>query len=295
MANVRLMDQVRGVIRALHYSRSTEHAYCYWIRFYIKFHRRRHPKTLGAREVSEFLTWLAVKRKVSAATQNQALNAIVFLYRKVLHMELDNFENIIRAKRSRRIPVVFSRSEVAAILSGMSQPYKLMCSLMYGSGLRVMETLRLRLKDIDQERLVILVRAGKGNKDRVTVLPDKLIPDIEAAIQRTRALHAQDLAEGFGEVSMPYALDRKYPNQAKGDAWQFLFAANHRSIDPVSKREKRHHIFETTPRRALRAAMQKAGLPSQDRATLSDIPLPRICWKMVMIFVRCRIYSVTRM
>ncbi len=260
MTQVRLLDRVRNTIRALHYSRKTEHAYCYWIRFYVRFHNCRHPSELTAQHLSQFLTWLAVHRQVSAATQNQALNAIVFLYNRVLDIQLERIEQVIRARRSRRLPVVFSRAEVRAILTRTRQPYRLMCSLMYGSGLRVMETLRLRLKDIDLERLAIVVRAGKGDKDRVTILPEKLISDIENAMSRVKALHEQDLSEGFGEVQMPYALARKYPGQATSLHWQFLFAANHRSVDPVSNKEKRHHIFETSIRRAVKEAILQAGI-----------------------------------
>jgi integron integrase len=258
MSEVRLLDRVRNTIRALHYSRKTEQAYCYWIRYFIRFHHCRHPAGLGAKDIKAFLTWLAVNRHVSASTQNQAFNAILFLYNKVLEIRLERIEDVVRAKESRRIPVVFSRSEVAAILSGMKQPYRLMAGLMYGSGLRVMETLRLRLKDIDFDRLVILVRQGKGNKDRVTILPEKLIPDIKRAIERVQALHQQDLSEGFGEVQMPYALARKYPKQASSLHWQFLFAADQRSTDPVSGREMRHHVYETTIRRAVKDAMHEA-------------------------------------
>ncbi len=260
MSEIRLLDRVRNTIRALHYSRKTEQSYCYWIRFYIRFHHCRHPAALSAKDITAFLTWLAVKRQVSASTQNQAFNAILFLYNKVLNIRLEHIEDVVRAKRSRRIPVVFSRAEVAAILAGMKQPYRLMAGLMYGSGLRVMETLRLRPKDIDFDRLVILVRQGKGDKDRVTILPEKLLPDIKRAIERLRALHQQDISEGFGEVQMPYALARKYPNQAASLHWQFLFAADQRSTDPVSGRERRHHIFETTIRRAVKEAMYKANI-----------------------------------
>ncbi len=260
MTEIRLMDRVRHTVRALHYSRMTEKAYCYWIRFFIRFHRCRHPRELGARDVSAFLTWLAVQRKVSASTQNQALNAIVFLYNKVLDVKIDRIEDVIRAKRSRRLPVVFSRAEVAAILPKLQQPYRLMVGLMYGSGLRVMETLRLRIKDIDCERLAIVVRQGKGNKDRVTILPAALVSEIGLAVNRVRLIHEQDLAEGFGEVQMPYALARKYPGQARSLHWQFLFAANQRSPDPLSGRDKRHHIFETSVRRAVRQAMAAAGI-----------------------------------
>lgn len=185
MSKVRLLDQVRHTIRALHYSRSTEHSYCYWIRFYIRFHQCRHPAGLEAQHVSQFLTFLAVKRNVAAATQNQAFNAILFLYNKVLQKPLDNIENVIRAKRSRRIPVVFTRAETQQLFRHLRQPYLLMAGLMYGSGLRVMETLRLRIKDIELDRKIILVRQGKGSKDRVTVLPEDLIESIGRAIEAT--------------------------------------------------------------------------------------------------------------
>jgi len=260
MSKVRLLDQVRNTIRALHYSRSTEESYCYWIRFYIRFHRCRHPAMLSAREVSQFLTFLAVKRNVAAATQNQAFNAIVFLYNRVLEKPLEHIENVIRAKRSRRIPVVFTHAEVQLLFRNLRQPYLLMAGLMYGGGLRVMEMLRLRLKDIDLERKAILVRAGKGNKDRVTLLPDNLIEATEHAMTRVAALHRQDLAEGYGEVHMPYALARKYASEAKSLHWQFLFAAAHRSIDPVTKKEMRHHIYETSIQRAIKSAMHQAGI-----------------------------------
>lgn len=260
MSKGRLLDQVRQTIRALHYSRSTEDSYCYWIRFYIRFHGCHHPVELTAEHVSQFLTFLAVHRNVAAATQNQALNAIVFLYNRVLQQPLDHIDNVIRAKRSRRIPVVFTRSEVQLLLRNLKQPYLLMAGLMYGGGLRVMEMLRLRLKDIDFERKAILVRAGKGNKDRVTILPDNLVDDVQLAMDRVAAIHSQDLAEGYGAVQMPYALARKYPNQAQSLHWQFLFAAAHRSMDPVSKKEMRHHIVETSIQRAVKMAMHRAGI-----------------------------------
>jgi integron integrase len=260
MEKPRLLDRVRYTIRALHYSRKTEQAYCYWIRFYIRFHRNRHPNRLDHRHVSQFLTFLAVRRNVAAATQNQAFNAIMFLYNRVLGQPLQHIEDVIRAKRSRRIPVVLSRSEIRAIFEHLDQPYLLMASLMYGSGLRLMEMLRLRLKDIDTERMAILVRAGKGNKDRVTILPGDVIDDIRVASQRVAALHQLDLSEGYGEVQMPYALARKYPNQAGSLHWQFLFAADRRSKDPLSGTIKRHHVYETSVQRAVKAAISQAGI-----------------------------------
>jgi integron integrase len=231
------MDQVRNRIRTLHYSRSTEKTYCYWVRYFVRYFNYRHPSEMGAREISIFLTFLATQRHVAASTQNQAFNALLFLYRKVLEINLDQIENVVRAKRSRRIPVVLNRSEVQAVLRNLGQPYRLMSCLMYGSGLRVMEALRLRIKDIDFDHKIILVRSGKGDKDRVTLLPDNIIPDIERCIRRAKLIHERDLAEGFGEVEMPYALARKYPGEAKSLRWQYLFMADHRSIDPVSGRE----------------------------------------------------------
>lgn len=260
MANIRLLDQVRNTVRTLHYSRKTEHAYCYWIRFFIRFHKNRHPRDLGHRDVSSFLTFLAVNRKVSASTQNQALNAILFLYRKVLDIALDDIDNVIRARPGKRLPVVLSREEIRRIFNFMQQPYLLMASLMYGSGLRLMGTLRLRIKDIDMDRRVIMVRAGKGNKDRVTILPDTLEADIADAIRRVEALHQRDLAEGYGEVHMPYALAKKYPAQARSLHWQFLFAADRRSTDPVSGGIKRHHIFESTVQRSVKHAVYQANI-----------------------------------
>jgi len=260
MEKPRLLDQVRHTIRALRYSRKTEQAYCYWIRFYIRFHRNRHPNRLDHRHVSQFLTFLAVRRNVAAATQNQAFNAIMFLYNRVLGQPLQHIEDVIRAKRSRRIPVVLSRSEIRAIFEHLDQPYLLMACLMYGSGLRLMEMLRLRLKDIDTEHMAILVRAGKGNKDRVTILPGDVIDDIRVASQRVAALHQLDLSEGYGEVQMPYALARKYPNQAGSLHWQFLFAADRRSKDPLSGTIKRHHVYETSVQRAVKVAISRAGI-----------------------------------
>lgn len=260
MPGIRLMDQVRSRIRTLHYSRSTEKSYCYWIRYFIRYFNCRHPRDMGAREITIFLTFLATQRNVSASTQNQAFNALLFLYRKVLEIELNRIENVIRARVSRRIPVVLNRSEIQAVLRYLEQPYRLMACLMYGSGLRVMETLRLRIKDIDFDHKIILVRCGKGDKDRVTLLPDHAIPDIARCIRRARQIHERDLEDGFGEVEMPYALARKYPGEARSLGWQYLFMAAQLSIDPVSGREGRHHIYPTTIRRAIRQACRKAGI-----------------------------------
>lgn len=253
----------------------------------VRFHRNRHPREINSTDVSSFLTFLAVKRRVSASTQNQALNAIVFLYRRVLEVPLDDIENVIRTKQSRRIPVVMSREKIRQVFRFIQQPYLLMAGLMYGSGLRVMKTLRLRIKDIDFDRRVILVRAGKGNKDRVTILPDTLEPDIKNAIARAGTLHKRDIAEGFGEVKTPYALAKKYPGEARSLHWRFLFAADRRSRDPVSGDIKRHHIFETSIQRAVKHAVVQAqiGKPASCHTFL----------KMVMTYAQYRNSSGTMM
>ena len=196
----------------------------------------------------------------AASTQNQALNALVFLYRFVVKAPFGELEGVVRAKRSQRIPVVFTRHEVQSILVRLDEPYRLMASLMYGSGLRLMETLRLRIKDIDMERLEIIVRSGKGNKDRVTVIPESLVADIRLAMERVKALHDQDSAAGLGDVAMPYALARKYPSEARSFHWKFLFAANKLSLDPISGAKRRHHWYESSVQRAMKQAIHKAGI-----------------------------------
>ncbi len=258
MQELRLMDQVKTAIRVRHYSRKTEKAYCYWIRFFIRFHHLRHPMEMSEPEISAFLNFLAVNRKVSASTQNQAFNALVFLYKQVLEKPFENINGVVRAKQSRRIPVVFSREEIRAIFCRLDQPYHLIASLLYGSGLRLMEALRLRLKDIDFERLAIIVRSGKGGKDRVTIIPEHLVPDLRRAMERVHAFHQQDLADGYGEVQMPYALARKYPAEARSLHWQLLFAAPRLSVDPVSGQRRRHHLYETSMQRAVKQAIQRA-------------------------------------
>ncbi len=256
----RLMDQIKAAIRVRHYSRKTEKAYCYWIRFFIRFHHYRHPSEMSETEISAFLSFLAVTRRVSASTQNQAFNALVFLYKQVLEQPFKNIHGVVRAKTPQRIPVVFTREEVRAIFSHLDQPYHLIASLLYGSGLRLMEALRLRLKDIDFDRLAIVVRSGKGGKDRVTIIPEPLVPDIRRAMERVHTFHQQDLADGYGTVQMPYALEKKYPSEARSLHWQFLFAAPRLSVDPISGQRRRHHLYETNMQRAVKRAMQLAGV-----------------------------------
>ena len=256
---VRLLDQLRQAIRARHYSPRTEKVYVYWVRFYIRFHSLKHPLELNEADVSQFLTFLAVKREVSPSTQNQALNAIVFLYKRVLDRPLGKID-AARAKTIRRLPVVFSQSEVSEIFKHLEGLPRIVVGLLYGSGLRLTEALQLRVKDIDFDRGELIVRDGKGGKDRVTVLPANLQDELKRCIAHTRIVHDQDLRDGFGEVSMPTALQRKYPNAAKSFGWQYVFPSVQRSTDPISGRTKRHHIYPSVVRKAVKRAMHAAGI-----------------------------------
>lgn len=255
----RLLDQLRAAIRVRHYSRSTEKAYVYWVRFYIRFHKMRHPIGMRESEIEQFLTFLAEKRNVAASTQNQALNALVFLYKHVLGQPLGNF-SAPRAKRPRRLPVVLAAAEISRILGHLPERDRLIARLLYGAGLRIMEALRLRIKDIDFDRNIILVRDGKGQKDRVTLLPASLSESLKQEIASAIRIHQFDRSEGYGETSLPYALARKYPNAAFETGWQYVFPASHRGVDPISKRIKRHHIHHTAFQKAFRSAVRKAGI-----------------------------------
>jgi integron integrase len=256
----RLLDEVRSRLRLKHYSIRTEQAYLYWIRRYIQANGRRHPRELDGVAVERFLSLLATRDKVAASTQNQALSALLFLYRDVLGMELPWMETVVRAKRPQRLPVVLSKGEVAVVLRHLSGRDWLMASLLYGSGLRLMECVRLRIKDVDLQRNDITVRDGKGAKDRKTVLPASLREALRLQIETARLTHARDLDAGFGEVWLPNALARKYPNAAKQMAWQYLFPASRRSVDPRDGRERRHHIDEKQLQRAVAAATRHAGI-----------------------------------
>ena len=256
----RLLDEVRSRLRLKHYSIRTEQAYLYWIRRYIQANGRRHPRELDGVAVERFLSLLATRDKVAASTQNQALSALLFLYRDVLGMELPWMETVVRAKRPHRLPVVLSKGEVAVVLRHLSGRDWLMASLLYGSGLRLMECVRLRIKDVDLQRNDITVRDGKGAKDRKTVLPASLREALRLQIETARLTHARDLDAGFGEVWLPNALARKYPNAAKQMAWQYLFPASRRSVDPRDGRERRHHIDEKQLQRAVAAATRHSGI-----------------------------------
>jgi integron integrase len=261
MTQPKLLDQVRQHIRKRHYSQSTEETYVQWIRRFILFHEKRHPQTMGAPDIERFLNFLAVEKQVAASTQNQALNAIVFLYRQVLRQEIGSLGALTRAKRPRTLPVVFSKEEVKAILAHLDGTLWLMAFLLYGAGLRLMECLRLRIKDIDFEYRQITVRAGKGDTDRRTMLPSRTVDPLHLQIEKVRQLHTQDLKEGYGEVSLPFALERKYPHASKEPGWQYVFPSSHRSVDPRSGKIRRHHIDPQTLQRAVKQAIQRAHIP----------------------------------
>jgi integron integrase len=256
----KLLDQVRELILVRHYSIRAEQAYLGWIKQYIFFHKKRHPAEMGEREVSDFLSHLAVNRKVAASTQTQALSAILFLYRDVLKQPLEWMNDIERAKKPSRLPVVFSRTEAQAVLAQLDGSLWLMASLLYGSGLRLMECLRLRVKDIDFGLSQIVVRDGKGGRDRVTVMPESVKMPMQRHLAKVRGLHETDLKEGFGEVYLPYALERKYRNASKEWGWQYIFPAARRSVDPRSGRILRHHVDERVLQRTVKTAIQAAGI-----------------------------------
>lgn len=256
----RLMDEVRGRMRVKHYSLRTEHAYLYWIRRYIRANGMRHPRLLDGRAVENFLTRLATHDHVAASTQNQALSALLFLYREVLALKLPWMEEVVRAKRPARLPVVLSRTEVAHLLEQLAGRDWLMAGLLYGSGLRLMECLRLRVKDVDFARNEITVRSGKGGRDRRTVLPARLVGALHAQVATVLAVHVEDRALGFGEVALPHALAIKFPAAAHAAAWQYLFPATRRGIDPRDGRVKRHHLDEAVLQRAVRRAARAAGV-----------------------------------
>jgi integron integrase len=256
----RLFDQVRDRIRVLHYSYRTEQAYLGWIRQYILFHDRRHPESMGAQEIEAFLTHLATQRNVAAATQAQALSALLFLYKRVLNIDLPWLDNVVRASRPKRLPVVLTPDEVHAVLANLRGSYWLIGNLLYGSGLRLMEALRLRVKDIEFEYRQILVRDGKGFKDRVTVLPEMLVGPLQSHLEQAHARHVQAVEQGVGGVELPYALARKYPNARVDWAWQYVFPAANASRDPRSGVVRRHHVLEDSVQRVVRGAVRAAGI-----------------------------------
>jgi len=256
----RLLDQVREQVCLKHYSIRTEHVYCEWVKRFIRFHRYRHPEGMGAAEVEAFLSDLAVRKNVSASTQNQALAALLFLYKQVLKLDLPWLGEVVRAKKPSRLPVVLSLAEVQQILAQLEGEVGLVANLLYGSGMRLMEVMRLRVKDIDFTRGEILVRDGKGMKDRVTVLPRCLIERLKQHLVLVRARHNAELKEGRGDVYLPFALERKYPNGPWDWRWQYVFPAAGLSVDPRSGKVRRHHLDEKRVQRAFKAAIKRTGI-----------------------------------
>lgn len=259
MDKPKLLDRVHSVARLRHLSLGTERAYSDWIRRFVLFHHKRHPSEMGAEEIRQFLSHLAVEGKVAASTQNVALCALLFLYRDVLRVELPYVEGILRAKRPARVPVVFTRQEVDALRSHLTGTYKLIAELLYGAGLRLMEAVRLRVKDLDFASGEVLVRDGKGEKDRRTVLPRPLSEPLRPHLERVRLLHEQDMREGFGEVYLPYALARKCPSAAREWAWQYVFPSGQFSADPRSGVTRRHHASADSVQREVKKAIRLAG------------------------------------
>jgi integron integrase len=256
----KLLDQLRGAIRARHYSLRTENAYHDWVRRFILFHDKRHPKEMGAMEVTAFLTYLANERNVSASTQNQAKSALLFLYKQVLEMDLPWMNEIVQAKRSTRLPVVLTQREVREVLEATSGTMGLIANLLYGTGMRLLECLRVRVKDVDLTRREILVRGGKGNKDRVTMAPENLVLPLQQHLVRVKVLHDADVAAGGGDVFLPDALAKKYPNAARQWGWQWIFPSGILSVDPRSGAKRRHHVYPESVQRAVREAARHVGI-----------------------------------
>lgn len=256
----KLIERFREAMRAKHYSRRTEQAYWYWIRYFIFFHSKRHPAEMGAAEVSEFLSWLATRRDVAAATQNQALSALLFLYKRVLGQELPWLAGLVRAQRPVRLPTVLTEAEVRRVLQHTQGVGRLMVGLLYGAGLRQIECLMLRVKDIDFAYRQVVVRDGKGGKDRVTMLPENLVQPLQEHLGRVRVLHRRDLDEGYGDVWLPHALARKYPRAGREWGWQLVFPSGNRSADPESGVIRRHHVHPDTLSRIVKRAASRASI-----------------------------------
>ncbi len=260
MSKSPLLEKVRAAIRIRHYSLRTEQAYIHWIRRFILFHNKRHPDDMGETEISAFLSDLAVNRKVAASTQNQALSAILFLYQKVLDRKLEWLDEVVRAKRPRHLPVILTRDETHQLLSDIPGTNGLITRLLYGTGMRKMECLRLRVQDIDFDYRQICVRSGKGDKDRVTMLPVSLAEPLHQQLDKARKIHNLDLEEGYGETALPFALSRKYPHAGREWRWQYVFPATRRSVDPYSGQVRRNHWFDTNVSRSIREATRRLGI-----------------------------------
>jgi len=256
----RLLERLRRAVRARHYSRRTETAYAYWVRRFVVFHDLRHPEEMDADEINEFLTHLAVEENVAASTQNQAASALLFLYRHVLEREIEELGEVVRARRPKRLPVVLTRGEVRQVLDALPSDKRLIVSLLYGSGLRLLECLRLRVKDVDFARNQITVRRGKGGKDRQTTLPQSVKPALRGHLARVREIHREDREAGWGCVEMPTALDRKYPSGGFEWCWQWVFPQAHRWRNRRTGEQGRHHIDPSLVQRAVREAVVRAGV-----------------------------------
>ena len=260
---VKLMDEIRRVMRVHRYSYLTEKVYCHWIREFIWFNDRRHPREMGAAEIQNYLSHLATRRNVSASTQNQALSALLFLYQRVLNVNLPWLDEIVRAKRPVRVPVVLTQDEVSRLLDSLEGQHWLIANLMYGSGLRLHEALRLRIKDIDLEYLQVTIRDGKGGKDRYTTLAKKLVPHLERQYRHTRSIFDQDMALGRNGVSIPFAIDRKYSKTPKDWNWQYVFPSTRYSYIRFNREKRRHHLHSSSVQRAVKVGLGKARINKQ--------------------------------
>jgi integron integrase len=258
-AKPKLLDRLRHELRTEHYAMSTEEAYVDWVYRYILFHNKRHPQEMGAEEIKQFLTHLAVERHVAGSTQNQALCALLYFYRKVLKREIKQVD-VVWAQKPKRMPEVFTPEEAMAVISHLEGKYWMIGMLQYGAGLRLIESLRLRVKDIDFAYKKITVRDGKGEKDRVTLLPESVIEPLQKHLPEVKKQHEADLKAGFGTVHMPYALERKYPRKNKQWGWQYVFPASQISVDPRSGIKQRHHLDESAMQKAVHEAIRKAGI-----------------------------------
>jgi integron integrase len=259
-SQIKLLDQLRAVLRRNHYSRRTEESYVAWVVRFVRFHQLRHPRDLGSAEIAAFLTHLAVVDQVAASTQNQARSALLFLYQEVLGIDLGQLSDIAPAQRPERLPTVLTRDEVRAVLTHLGGTYRLMAQLLYGSGLRLMECVRLRLKDVDFAQQQLVVRDGKGAKDRITMLPMRLVEPLQDHLRIVRRTHEEDLVRGYGAVYLPYALERKYPNANREWGWQYVFPADRLSTDPRTGMMRRHHLDESGLQKAVRAAVRAAAI-----------------------------------
>jgi integron integrase len=259
----RLLDLVRAALRRKHYAIRTEEAYVSWVKRFVLFHHKRHPKELGLPEINAFLTHLAVEQQVAASTQNQALSALLFLYTEVLAQPLDGPIEAVRAKQPQRLPTVLTRDEVTRVLDALTGVHQLMAKLLYGSGLRLMECVRLRVKDVDFAQRQIIVRSGKGGKDRVTPLAERLVIPLQDQLRRAELLHAQDVRAGYGEVFLPAAFERKAVKGSREWIWQYVFPAEQRSSDPRSGAVRRHHLDESGLQKAVKRAAQLAQIPKR--------------------------------